>query len=86
MMRVTHVDCKSVHPGSIPGVASTFLISSTPHNRSLSDRGGSLRQRQNACDHDGGEDSRRDRATESEPTVVQWLVEEVTQSRAERSR
>jgi len=26
MMRVTHVDCKSVHPGSIPGVASTFLL------------------------------------------------------------
>src|SRR5262245_32200800 len=24
-------DCKSVHPGSIPGVASTFLISSQRH-------------------------------------------------------
>ena len=86
MMRVTHVDCKSVHPGSIPGVASTFLIALTLHSRALANRGSPLRQHQDACDHDGREDRRGDRAAESEPAMVKWLVEEVTQGRAERPR
>ena len=75
-----------MHPGSIPGVASTFLLTLTLHSRALASRGCPLRQHQNACDHDGREDRGGDRAAESEPAMVEWLVEEVTQSRAERSR
>ena len=76
-----------MHPGSIPGVASTNnLIALTLYRGSLANRGCPLRQRQDACDHDGREDRRGDRATESEPAMVQWLVEKVTQSRAERPR
>jgi len=50
-------------------VASTFLIALTLHSRALANRGSPLRQHQDACDHDGREDRRGDRAAKSEPAM-----------------